>query len=100
MLAFVTVPIIHIYKTKSREHRYETVVPHGYTNDASQLNLTRVDTIISIATAKAEMEVQIRELIQQAKGRNIPISTAGAKHSMGGHTMYPGSPFNCGHHSA
>ncbi len=89
LLIFTTIPFFHIYKTYLKEDKITIETPEGYTNDASQLNLTKMDTIIDVASSKAAIENQLRDLIAYSKTKNIPISIAGAKHSMGGHTMYP-----------
>lgn len=61
----------------------------GYTNDASQLNLTKVDTIIQVPNDKKEIESQLKYILKYAKENNLKIAIAGARHSMGGHTIYP-----------
>jgi len=63
---------------------------NGYTNDASNLNETKIQTIIDVPEGIAEATAQIVQLIQQASREGKKISIAGAQHSMGGHTIYPG----------
>jgi FAD/FMN-containing dehydrogenase len=62
----------------------------GYTNDASHLNETRVDSVIKAHENIDDAIAQICQLIKQAKTQGQKISIAGAQHSMGGHTIYPG----------
>lgn len=88
-LIFLSIPTIHILNTKSKETDHRTEVPNGYTNDASGLNLTKVDTIIRVANTKREIEQQLKNILKYAKQNNKKISIAGAQHSMGGHTIYP-----------
>lgn len=85
----MSVPIFHILKTKWNENNVNIEIPKGYTNDASQLNLTKIDTIIQVPNNKKEIEVQLKNVLKYAKENNLKISIAGAKHSMGGHTIYP-----------
>jgi FAD/FMN-containing dehydrogenase len=88
-LIFLSVPVIHILKTQSNESDFKIKIPYGYTDDASGLNLTKVDTIIKVATTKNEIVNQLRSILTYAKQNNKKISIAGARHSMGGHTIYP-----------
>jgi len=53
------------------------------------LNLTKVDSVVHIAKSKDSLLLQIKSLVEYAKANRKPISIAGARHSMGGHTMYP-----------
>ncbi|GGH27829.1 FAD-binding oxidoreductase [Sphingobacterium alkalisoli] len=89
IIVFLSIPIFHILKTKWNEREISIEIPKGYTNDASQLNLTKIDTIIQVPTDKKEIEIQLKKAFKYAKENNLKISIAGARHSMGGHTIYP-----------
>lgn len=89
VLIFLAIPTFHILKTKWAEKGVEIETPKGFANDASQLNLTKVDTIIQVPNNKGEIEIQLKKVLKYAKENNLKISIAGAKHSMGGHTIYP-----------
>ncbi len=89
IIVFISIPILHLVKTYLSEDKTKIHTPKGYTNDASRLDLTSVDSIVNVPTTKTEMINQLREIIQYSTLKHIPISIAGAKHSMGGHTMYP-----------
>jgi FAD/FMN-containing dehydrogenase len=89
VIIFLSIPIFHILKTKWNENDVITETPKGFTNDASQLNLTKIDTIIQVPSDKNEIKVQLKNVLNYAKENNLKISIAGAKHSMGGHTIYP-----------
>lgn len=67
-----------------------TVEKPGYTNDASHLNETKVDSVVRAFDDVNKSTTQIFELVKQAKEQGKKISIAGAQHSMGGHTIYPG----------
>lgn len=88
-IIFLSIPTFHILRTKWNENNKAQETPNGYTNDASQLNLTKVDTIIQVPNDKKEIESQLKDILKYAKENNLKISIAGAKHSMGGHTIYP-----------
>lgn len=89
MIIFISIPAFHLIKTYLNEDNIETEVPKGFTNDASELSLTKVDSIIDVPNSKSKMVAQLQEILKYSKTNKIPISIAGAKHSMGGHTMYP-----------
>lgn len=89
IIIFLSVPVFHLVKTYLKEDEIKTQIPKGFTNDVSELNLTKVDSIIDVPCTKIEIIKQLQEIIKYSKLKKIPISIAGAKHSMGGHTMYP-----------
>ncbi|MBM3997710.1 MAG: FAD-binding oxidoreductase [Planctomycetes bacterium] len=61
----------------------------GQVDDASRLNATRVAEVWPIPADPIEGELQLRALLQRAKTDRLKVSIAGAKHSMGGHTISP-----------
>jgi FAD/FMN-containing dehydrogenase len=63
--------------------------PAGHTNDASRLNATPVTQIWEIPAETALAEKQLSELLARAKREHLPVSIAGARHSMGGQTIAP-----------
>ncbi|MBI1222444.1 MAG: FAD-binding protein [Bacteroidetes bacterium] len=85
-----SVPAYHLLKTKSKETGLPARVPKGYSDDASKLNQTAIDTLIKVETDSAALIKQLRELLQYARQNDLKVSLAGAKHSMGGHTLFPG----------
>lgn len=89
LLVFIAIPTFHLTKTYLNEDNVEIEIPKGYTNDASGLSMTKIDSIINVPNSKDEIISQLKEVIEYSKINKIPISIAGAKHSMGGHTMYP-----------
>ncbi|PWN63909.1 FAD-binding oxidoreductase [Chryseobacterium viscerum] len=89
VLIFIAIPVVHVLKTKWNESDIKNEIPKGYTNDASQLNLTKIDTLIKVPASKTEIENQLRQILKYAKEKQLKISIAGAQHSMGGHTIYP-----------
>lgn len=89
LLIFISIPIIHILKAKWNESDIRKEIPKGYTDDASQLNLTKIDTLIKVPSSKPEIENQLHQILAYAKEKHLKISIAGAQHSMGGHSIYP-----------
>ncbi|WP_400191499.1 FAD-dependent oxidoreductase [Hymenobacter sp. B81] len=70
-------------------HDLPTDAP-GYANDVSRLNQTRVQAIVPVAADSARAVAQLQHLLIEARQRKLPVSIAGARHSMGGHTIAPG----------
>jgi FAD/FMN-containing dehydrogenase len=62
----------------------------GQVDDASRLNQTSVAEIVDLQVDVDRAEVQLAELLQRARRDGLRVSIAGARHSMGGHTVYPG----------
>jgi FAD/FMN-containing dehydrogenase len=61
-----------------------------FVDDASRLNQTPVAEVVRAASDRAQAEAQIAQLLARAREQKLPVSIAGARHSMGGHTIYPG----------
>lgn len=89
LIVFISIPAFHLLKTYLNEDNVRPVTPKGFTNDASGLSLTKIDSIIDVPNSKVEIVEQLKEILNYSRLNKIPISIAGAKHSMGGHTMYP-----------
>jgi FAD/FMN-containing dehydrogenase len=63
--------------------------PVGMVDDASRLDQTSVAQVWDVPSDEAAAEVGLRELLAQAKEKHLRVSIAGARHSMGGQTIYP-----------
>lgn len=87
IIIFLSVPTFHLLKTKLIEDEFEAFYPNGYVNDQSHLNLTKVDSIVTVKSDFEELTQQLKSLIQYAQKNELRISIAGTKHSMGGHTI-------------
>jgi FAD/FMN-containing dehydrogenase len=64
-------------------------VPPGYADDASRMNRTAVAEVWPIPADRADAETQLRALLDRARAERLPVAIAGARHSMGGHTIAP-----------
>ncbi|MBD1431008.1 FAD-binding oxidoreductase [Sphingobacterium litopenaei] len=82
-------PFLHLIKVKWTENIDRLTVPNGYTNDASRQNLTKIVSIIHVEKEEEKFILQLQSILKLAKERRLPVSIAGGKFSMGGHTMYP-----------
>ncbi len=69
-------------------------------DDASRLNETTMTEVLAVAPGRETAESQLRDLLARARRDKLRVAVAGARHSMGGHTIYPGGiavdmlPFN------
>lgn len=59
-------------------------------DDASQLDEARVAEIVAVSSDRREGEVQLRTVFARARAQHLPVSIAGARHTMGGHTIAAG----------
>jgi FAD/FMN-containing dehydrogenase len=93
-------PIFHLTRTAWYDRNEMRPAPGGKANDASHLEETSVAQTWEIPDDEAAAEAQLAALLQYARTNHLKISIAGARHSMGGHTIYPGGividmlPFN------
>lgn len=89
LLAIICLPVGNLLLTKLGEDTAAIVVPVGYADDASHLNQTPIAQRIDVAKGGEAIVEQLRRLLKTAKDKRQKISIAGARHSMGGHTLYP-----------
>src|SRR5580698_10331130 len=93
-------PLFHLARTAWNDRNQISPVPSGKANDASRLDETSVAETWKIPDDEDAAEKQLAELLEYARTNHLKISIAGARHSMGGHTIYPGGividmlPFN------
>lgn len=83
-------PLTHLLYTASRDANELEELPPGYVDDASRLNSTKVAEAWQIPVDSDDPEGQIAQLLTRARAEGRRVSIAGAQHSMGGHTIYPG----------
>ncbi len=82
-------PAFHLGRTALHDRDTREPIPTGFADDASRLNRTRVKEAWDIPTDPAAAERQLAALLRRAKAEKLPVSIAGARHSMGGHTIAP-----------
>ena len=83
-------PAWHLWRTA--RHDIDQVEPlgAGFTDDASRMNLTAVHSLRTVSTNPATAERELAAILTEADANGWKVSLAGARHSMGGHTLYPG----------
>jgi FAD/FMN-containing dehydrogenase len=82
-------PVFLITRAWLGDHHDRQPSAPGNVDDASHLNETRVAEVWKIPSDPQAAEDQLRLLLAQARFRKANVSIAGARHSMGGHTLYP-----------
>jgi FAD/FMN-containing dehydrogenase len=82
-------PAWHLLRTSLSDRNELEPLPAGTSDDASRLNRTRVAEVWPVPADPAEAEKQLVDLVARAHREGLKISIAGARHSMGGHTIYP-----------
>lgn len=61
----------------------------GMVDDVSRLNAAPIDSVVHLIEGTAAATGQLRSVLAYARAHQLPVSIAGAKHSMGGHTIAP-----------
>ena len=75
-------------------------LPPGCVDDASRMNSTHAAEVVDVARDPASAEQQLRKLLDRARRDHLKVAISGARHTMGGHTIYPNGivlnmlPFN------
>jgi FAD/FMN-containing dehydrogenase len=78
--------IVNAWLNDRHNHR---PAPPGHVDDASRLNQTGVAEIWPIPADAVQAEAQLQALLARARAEKLGVSIAGAKHSMGGHSICP-----------
>jgi FAD/FMN-containing dehydrogenase len=89
LVVLLAKPTIHLLRTASNDSGEQPRTPQGFVDDASRMNQTRVAEVRKVSVETERAEQQLAELLQQAKQNGWRVAIAGARHSMGGHTIYP-----------
>tara|TARA_B100001123_G_scaffold435691_1_gene564685 strand:+ start:1106 stop:2605 length:1500 start_codon:yes stop_codon:yes gene_type:complete len=83
-------PFMHLWQTNSTDVDRRQQLSEAVLDDASKLNQTQVAEVWPIPVNVGDAERQLSMLLARAKSEGLKVSIGGARHSMGGHTMYPG----------
>jgi FAD/FMN-containing dehydrogenase len=83
-------PVVHLVRTWWYDRREVAVLPRGFVDDASRMNRTAVAEVWDIPADPAAAQEQLRTLVRRAKADGHHVAIAGARHSMGGHTIAAG----------
>ncbi len=88
--ALLAKPAFHLARTWWRDRPEIEILPDGVVDDASRMNRTDVAEVWDIPADSAAAEEQLRALVWRAKVDRRRVAIAGARHSMGGHTIAAG----------
>lgn len=80
-------PAIHLARTALHDEPSLAPTSPGHAEDASRLNATPIFEIWHMPTSPQAAEQQLVKLLERARRDQLPVTIAGAKHSMGGHTI-------------
>jgi FAD/FMN-containing dehydrogenase len=89
LLILAAHPVFYLVKTAWNDRNQIVPTPPGKINDASRLDETSVAKIWKIPADEKAAEEQLAGLLQFARTNHLKVSIAGARHSMGGHVIYP-----------
>ena len=90
LLLIVIRPAWHLLTTAWNDDVAIVAVPAGQVDDASQLNRTAVAEVVEIPVRPEQSLEQLARILTRAREQKLRVSIAGARHSMGGHTIFPG----------
>lgn len=83
-------PALHLLRVSASDRDKLPPAPAGHVDDASRQNLTQVHEVVEVADDYVGGEAQLKQLLQRARDEGLRVSIAGSRHTMGGHTIYPG----------
>lgn len=89
-MVFLGRPFLHLAGTAWNDTEERQPLPAGYVDDASRMNLTQVLELWPVPAERAAAEDQLAGLLARARADGLRVSIAGARHSMGGHSLVPG----------
>jgi FAD/FMN-containing dehydrogenase len=82
-------PAWHLWFASWRDVNELEPTPLGFADDVSRLNQTPVAEVVPVESDAVAAERQLAALLRRARDSGLTVSLAGARHSMGGHTISP-----------
>lgn len=89
LATFLMRPVYHVARSAMVHRARGAVTPAGYLDDASRLNRTPVAEIVQALADSGSAESQLQSLLRRARDQGLKVSIAGARHTMGAHTITP-----------
>ncbi|HKE00584.1 MAG TPA: FAD-dependent oxidoreductase, partial [Planctomycetota bacterium] len=89
LLAVIARPFVHLAWTAWNDVDRRETPPAGTLDDASRLNRTTVAEVWSMPPDESEAERGLVDLLGRARRDGRKVAIAGARHSMGGQTLFP-----------
>jgi FAD/FMN-containing dehydrogenase len=90
VVAAVGRPAFHVTRAAWRDRDDAPSPPPGEVDDVSRREHARPAEVWHVPDDPAAAVEQLRAVLARAKAAGLPVSVAGARHSMGGHTVAPG----------
>ncbi len=88
LIAIVARPAAHLAQVAWNDRDETQPIPPGQIDDASRLNRTAM-TIRPISGSLAIAQQQLSQALKEANAQGKRVTIAGARHTMGGQTIYP-----------
>ena len=82
-------PVLFLWDVWRLDVSKRAQLPQGRIDDASAQNESSVREVWKVPDDVSAAEQQLKELLARARDGNLKVSIAGARHSMGGHTIAP-----------
>ncbi|HEX4607115.1 MAG TPA: FAD-binding oxidoreductase [Urbifossiella sp.] len=82
-------PVFYVARSAWRDRDDRPALPPGEVDDAGRLSRARAAEVWQVPADPAAAEGQLRALLGRARAGRLPVAIAGARHSMGGHTVAP-----------
>jgi len=89
-IVMIARPTFHLVHTAWNDVDELVEESTGFVDDASRLNQTAVGEVWPVPADSNDAETQLVSLLRRARADGLPVSIAGSRHSMGGHTIAPG----------
>jgi FAD/FMN-containing dehydrogenase len=87
IVVIIARPALHIARTIWSDPIKAVVARPGTLDDASHLNAASVREVWPVPGDEGQAEAQLAALLQRARTNHLKVSIAGARHSMGAHTI-------------
>ncbi len=89
LVYFLGHPVLHLWSAYSNDEPNLAPAPHGTLNDAGRLSETPIDSVIHLPADSVAATMALRAALRNATATGRRISIGGARHSMGGQSLYP-----------
>ena len=83
-------PVVFLGMVWLRDQGPEVAEPESGKGDYGRFDRNTPGEVVAVPADPKEAEKQLSALVARAGREKLKISVSGAKHSMGGHTLYPG----------
>jgi FAD/FMN-containing dehydrogenase len=90
LAALIVRPAWHLWQTSRCDVEQLAPPAIGFTDDASRMNLTAIQAVKVVSPNMHTAEQELAGILKDAAASGLKVSIAGARHSMGGQTIYPG----------